>query len=326
MTLSPTSRASVDGPAPRQAAAILRTMVSMSRMRGRLGGFEIIKATTSRIVARARFDGEPCFLKAFLQSDGPQRAQAVETELAIAARALGSGPFRVVRCLFAARRVGFVVLSPVPGQPLGTFLLGENRALAAETFAMAGRWLDAYCRPRRERRRFEPARFLRTREAHFDRPFIRRLREADGVAAMLSAHIERGAGLLEGCDIDIAASHGDFIGRNLHRDGDHIHGFDIDGFRPVAVAQDVAQFLVDFQTSAPLARDTVCGIDAHAWGAMRDSGVLPLAEWTTTMPLHVAAQIERRHPTATLNPRAQARLEHMARSLLDDPAGRISGA
>lgn len=322
MTPPPVRQPSLDRPSAEQAAAILRTMVSMSRLRGRLDGFEIIKATTSRIVARAGFDGRPCFLKAFLQPDGPERAKAVEAELAFAARALGSGPYRVVRCLFAARRVGFVVLSPAPGEPLGTFLLGKDRAAAAETFGMAGGWLDAYCRPRRERRDFDAARFLRTRAAHFDRPFIKRMRETEGIAAALGERVEQLAGSLEGRPLQVAASHGDFIARNLHRDGGRIHGFDIEGFSPRVIADEVAHFLVDFQTSASLAEDTICGIDAPAWRAMRASGVLPEAEWQRLMPLYVAWQIERRHPTTAPYPAARAKLERMAGRLLDDPASR----
>lgn len=180
------------------------------------------KGMPGRIVARARLRGQDCFVKLLIGPHAGDAIREMRAELECAeANMADDSALRVARVLDAAPRLGLIVLEAAPGERMDNVIETADALRRRELHRRAGDWLAWYCAPRRETRPFEAARFL---EAHRHRSRARvwagELAPQDRQRlAALGDYIKRRARRVRGQPVSIAASHGDFLARNVHVSG-----------------------------------------------------------------------------------------------------------
>lgn len=283
---------------PRPPAAplrLLRQEIGRSAVAGRLQARRIVSRHAERIVAEGVFDQSPCFIKLFTAGDPAAQARRTEATITFARGHMAEGSFRVAGALFTARLRGFVVLEPALGTPLESAIAEADPARRAALVRLAGRWLQAYCAPRRATRRFSTGRFG---AFHFPRMatpgWQGELRNTPLIHA-LGEHVAALAIRAEGAPVSIAATHGDFVARNLHHEAGTICGFDIEGTRPLPVAWDLALFLVEIaQREGTGGGPTWCGVRAADAEALAASGVIGAEEAAGVLPLYIGHHLLRR--------------------------------
>ncbi|MRX52034.1 hypothetical protein GI374_16775 [Paracoccus sp. S-4012] len=264
-------------------------------MAGRLEVGSIVSLHAERIVAEGAFDGRPCFIKLFIAGDPAAQARQAETAIAFAHGYMAQGAFRVAPVLFTARLRGFIVLAPAPGFPLQTAIAEANAAGRAGLIGLAGKWLEAYCAPRRVVRRFSAGRFGAFHIPRMARPGWKgELRDSPLIRA-LGEHVAGLAVAAEGAPVSIASTHGDFVARNFHHDAGTICGFDLEGTRSLPVAWDIALFLVEIaQREGTAEGATWCGIRAVDAKAMAASDVIGAEEAARVLPIYIGHHLLRR--------------------------------
>ena len=277
------------GRPPAEAAARLAELLAGRRDYGGTRVEQVLRTARGREVFLVRLPGgEKAVLKRYLGPDVAQLVRNVQAEFDFAASAMGDGPLQCVRCLAAEPDLGFVVLSHAPGKPLETLLLKADPARRRRLIGQAGAWLAAYTAPRRRVRRFAPSHWLdrcRARDAS-------RLAEADrallaardtALAHRLSAH--------PGGQVTHAATHADFVPRNLHFHRGTLIGLDIQGEAWLSVARDAATFLVWVaEYCAPVPGGTRFGLPVADFEAFLEGGAVPAAEADTVLPFFTGIQ------------------------------------
>jgi hypothetical protein len=278
------------GRPPAEAAARLAELLAGRRDYEGARVVQVLRTAHDREVFLVRLpDGGKAVLKRYLGPEVAQLVRNVQSEFDFASAAMGDGPLQCVRCLAAEPDLGFVVLSHAPGKPLEAVLLKADPARRRRLIRQAGDWLAAYTAPRRRVRRFAPSHWLdrcRARDAA-------RLAEADrALLAALDAALVRRLAAHTGGQVTHAATHADFVPRNLHFHQGTLIGLDIQGEAWLSVARDAATFLVWVAGNcAPVPGGTRFGLPVADLEAFLEGGAVPEAEADTVLPFFTGIQL-----------------------------------
>ncbi|MDN3712016.1 phosphotransferase [Paracoccus cavernae] len=199
---------------------------------------EVLRDRPGHAVFAVRWRERPYFVKVFRHADAAGLVRATVATLSRAAEDLGQAENAVVRLRLVLPEAGVIVLDPVAGEQLTNVLLPATPQRRATLIARAGCWLAALTHER-ERAAFGPQYWLEGlrkqlgAQATSDPVLVRHL------SAMREAGRE-----IKGIAVERAASHGDFTPDNLYLDGARLVGIDMQRSPQMAVARDVARFLV----------------------------------------------------------------------------------
>ena len=251
---------------------------------------EELKISTDARVYRAILNGEKVVIKHFLAEDRARTVTRAKTELDHLETVFGTGECQANRCLLALPAQGILVLSFAPGRRLDETIDRLSGTARQGLLAQSGRWILRYAEGRIETTSFGPRFWLRRLKAgpmdHVGDPGDRDL------LARLLAMLGRKTDELHGTPVLKAAVHGDFCGLNAHYHDGVIHGIDIQGESRMAVAREVARFLVWQQIHDDRHGDARrFGIDRADWQALLSSGVLGQQEQATSLPFFVGEQL-----------------------------------
>lgn len=289
--------------------ASARTLAGVLASRPRFRDAEvhaIMKGMPGRVVAEVTLRGERRFVKLLIgwHAEAAIREMLAELRFAEENSAAG-GRYRVARAVDAAPRLGLIVLEAAPGMRLDDVIEAADPHRRNELHRHCGAWLSWYCAPRRESRPFDAERFLRDHRIRARPPaYAGEIADEDRPRRdALERYIKQRSRALNGRRVSIAASHGDFLPRNLHVSGSTVTAYDIEGLRRLPVAADAARFLVHQQMRQGFASDDLtCGITRSDWTAFLESGVLDPEERDDVLPLFVAQQMAVELPTLGFRP------------------------
>lgn len=199
---------------------------------------EILRDRAGHGVFAVLWQGRPYFLKHFRQAGAADLVRATVETLNRAAEDLGQAENAVVTLRLVLPEVGVILLDPVAGQQLTNVLLPATAQRRAALIARAGGWLSALTH-QRERAAFGPNYWLQGLKAQ-----IAERGAGEPLLARHFAAMQEFAQDLKDLPVERAASHGDFTPDNLYLDGARLVGIDMQRSPHMAVARDVARFLV----------------------------------------------------------------------------------
>ncbi|MEL6645529.1 MAG: phosphotransferase [Pseudomonadota bacterium] len=248
-----------------------------------------LKTTGGTVVYAGELDHKPVVIKRALGPSAADLAGAQARELAYQHPRMGDGPYRVPEPILSNPEVGLVVMGQAPGQRLD-HALRDAPERRRELIAASARWLAHYIAPRREVDTFGGGYWIKRRLAaieHMPASADRRRIET------LIGIMRREKALISGRPITRARSHGDFCAINLMVDGDDIWGVDIQNSHWLAVAKDIARFLVYLEIALPAGHyNGPCGLslaDCHAFLGERD--LISADEANRVLPYFVASEV-----------------------------------
>lgn len=212
--------------------------------------------------------GRKYFVKIFHSPDAAQLVRDTDFNLRNAAEALGQAENAVANLRLTLPEVGAFVIDAAQGIQLTLCLAAGDDARRAQLVARAGGWLAALT-AQRERRKFGPGFWVKELRKQYQRstdPTLDR--------ALMDQHLsalQMLAEKLKGAEVDHAYCHGDFTPDNLYLDAPRLYGIDMQRPAKIAIARDVARFLVWLQSrrSEP-ATDHRDGVSATEWQVMHD--------------------------------------------------------
>ncbi|MEM9974185.1 MAG: phosphotransferase [Pseudomonadota bacterium] len=263
-----------------------------------LSGLKLGRCIAARRQSRvweATLAGRPVIVKQVLGAAAADLARAQAEELKYQYPRMCEGPYRVPEPLFWQPRDGLVVMAHAPGLRFDSALTRAPKARAA-LLAAAGGWLAHYTAPRRQSDAFGGGYWIKRRAAALesvadagDRARI------EGLVAIMRAERAEIAGRL----VTRARSHGDFCPINLMVDGDDAHdgvilwGVDIHNSRWLAVAKDIARFLIYLSITQPTAAtDGPMGLAAEDVDALTGAkGLIPPEEVEMVLPFFLASEL-----------------------------------
>ncbi|MEL6801425.1 MAG: hypothetical protein AAFR34_06540 [Pseudomonadota bacterium] len=248
-----------------------------------------LKTTPSSVVYAGELDHKPVVIKRALGPDAADLAGAQARELAYQHPRMGDGRYRVPEPIISNAEAGVVVMSAAPGLRLDHALRAEPDR-RVELIAASARWLAHYIAPRREVDDFGGGYWIKRRRAAIkDMPAGADRTRIETLIGIM--HGERAK--ISGKPITRARSHGDFCAINLMVAGDEIWGVDIQNSHWLAVAKDIARFLVYLEIALPAGRyDGPCGLsvgDCHAFLGVE--GLIPPDEANRVLPYFVASEV-----------------------------------
>lgn len=272
-----------------RAAEVLEAQL---RTRPEINGLvlgEPLKVSEKSWVFTALLEGRRVVVKRLLQDNSADLVLRLKRELTYLETVFPHGDFDANRCLFAWPEDGIVILSFAEGPQLGDAIALATGAARHQLLYQSGAWLKHYCATRTIERPFWPGQAMRKLAA---KSLASVTAEADRkLLARLMANLRLRARATRGTPFVRAATHGDFVGINAHVSHGIICGVDIQGECWVAIARDVARFLVWLQIHDPIPpRAHRFGIRAEDVAAMLDSGVLDPGEHDTTLPFFIGTQ------------------------------------
>jgi hypothetical protein len=241
-------------------------------------------------VFAAHLDDAPVVIKRFLTPDPAPTVLGMKAELDFLEEALDDPRFQANRCLMAWPDAGIVALSHAQGARLDAVMARSAGAARLALFRAAGEWLRRYCALRRRDATFGPRYWVRKLEA-VPLDHIPAGPDRDLAGALLNS-IRKRIEMVRGVPVVQAATHGDFVGMNVHVHQGALCGVDIQGESWLPVARDAARFLVWSQIhddDRPSHRRY--GIATADVDAFLQSGVLARAEKETTLPFFIAEQL-----------------------------------
>ena len=241
-------------------------------------------------VFQATSDGIPVVLKRFLTADPAHTVNRLRAELDHLGTAFQSKRFTANQCLRAWPEDGVVMLSHAAGARLDKTIWARAGEERAALFQASGAWLAEYCSGRKRSATFGPRFWLKKMQAlpkdrltHPDD-----LRRADA----LMQHLQRSVETVRGRPVTQAATHGDFVGMNIHHQNGALCGVDIQGESWLPLARDAARFLVWSQIHDPGIRTArQHGIAADDLAAFLASNLLDPEEAGSILPFFIGEQI-----------------------------------
>lgn len=206
---------------------------------------EVLRDRPSHAVYAVTKNERPYFMKIFRAHDAADQVRRTVDTLSSAANALGQAENAVVRLRFAFPDAGAILLDPVHGIQLTTLIAAASLPRRNALIARAGSWLSKLT-AERETGSFGDQFWLRGINEKFDqscdRGADRKLLESQIKALM------RLGKTISGAPVSRAVSHGDFTPDNIYLEGPRLIGIDMQRPVKLAVARDVARFLVWLQS------------------------------------------------------------------------------
>lgn len=259
-----------------------------------------LKSGRGAVVYAGELDHKPVVIKRALGPDAADLAGAQARELAYQHPRMGDGPYRVPEPILAKPDTGVVVMGAAPGERFDHALRAAPDR-RAELIAAAARWLAHYIAPRRETDTFGGGYWIKRRLAAIEH--MPASADRTRIEALIGI-MRREKALIGGKEITRARSHGDFCAINLMVAGDEIWGVDIQNSHWLAVAKDIARFLVYLEIALPAQRyNGPCGLaaaDCHAFLGVK--GLISPDEANRVLPYFVTSEVAGRLVSEAENP------------------------
>lgn len=214
------------------------------------------------------------FLKQLLTDDAAAKVQVMAARLHAAGRALDQQTHAVAMPLLVLAERGVLITHAASGRPLADLLATADAEQRATLIARVGAWLRALGATSRSRGEFGPhfwIRGLAARRAACTGGWIDQV--------LVSGHmrvLRHLAPALRGVPVERGHLHGDLTPDNLFYDAarERMTGIDLQGCGEMAVARDMARFLVWLEsrriTPEPVQIDGIAAADHHALTAVPD--------------------------------------------------------
>lgn len=283
---------------------------------------DILKLSEETQVLGGRHGDREVVIKRHLGPEASVRAGAQADELAIQHPRMGEGPYRVPEPLLAFPEHGVVVMERAAGQRYDHALRNRPET-RAELLRRAGAWLATYTELRRVEDTFGGGFWIKTRRSAMET--LSEGPDRDRLA-MLIDRMEHERARLGPCPLTRVRSHGDFSVLNLMVDGETVWGVDLQNRSWIALAKDIARFLVHLEILMPHGdTDGPCGLAAEDCEALLSApGLIRRSEAEGMLPFFVAVELsgrlvsEARFPRVLENARALA--DRMADTRSDQAA------
>lgn len=279
----------------------------------RLG--RVLKNSPETAVFEATLNGRPVVVKRTIGVEASMRTGAQADELAVQHPLMCEGAFRVPEPILALPGQGIMVMEHAPGLRFDAVLRADP-ARRPERLRQAGEWLAHYTRTRRVEDAFGGGYWIKTRGQAMQAMPAGPDRER--VAALIGL-MERERARVGPCPITRARSHGDFCTLNLMVDGDAIWGVDIQNDTWIALAKDLARFLVYLEITLPQGEtDGPCGLsDADAQALLGTPGLIRAGEIETMLPFFTAVEMSGRLMSESAWPGVMMNARALADRMLD---------
>ncbi|MBT8475962.1 MAG: aminoglycoside phosphotransferase family protein [Alphaproteobacteria bacterium] len=248
-----------------------------------------LKATDHALVYAGTLDDEEIVVKQARGELAEKLAFAQVEELRYQHPRMRDGPFRVPEVLIARPEAGLVVMTRAPGIRLDR-AIRDAPGLRAAFVRQAGEWLAHYIAPRREPDTFGGGYWIKRRsEALSELPPGPDHRRIGALIERMRAVRTEFTGRL----ITRARCHGDFCPINLLVAGDEMWGVDIQNSSWLAVAKDLARFLVYLEIALPAGvHDGPWGLSGEDYeGLLAADGLLEPGEAEMVMPYFLAVEL-----------------------------------
>jgi tRNA A-37 threonylcarbamoyl transferase component Bud32 len=276
-----------------------------------------LKTSPEADVFSGTFQGRDVVVKRATGEGAVERASAQSDELYTQHPQMKDGDFRVPEPILTRPDRGLVIMEKASGMRLDQAIL-KAPGQRDEILAQAGEWLAHYTRGRKVEDNFGGGYWIKVRRkaldemtASADKTRITRLIE------MMETERNRIGPL----PITRARSHGDFVTLNLMIDGDTIWGVDIQNSHWLALAKDLARFLIYLEISIPSGKnDGPCGLsldDVEALTAAR--GLIRPGELEVMLPYFAAVELSGR----LISEAHDTRVMENARALADRMLERV---
>lgn len=269
-----------------------------------------LKSAPTAAVFEGRFKGRDVVVKRMIGPEADLRAGDQADELKTQYPHMAEGDFRVPEPIVTLPGHGLVVMERAGGQRLDHAI----RATPADRWHLirqAGQWLAKYTSVRRVEDAFGGGYWIKVR-----RRFMSQMPQGpdrDRIARLVAV-MEAERNRIGPRPITRARSHGDFCTINLMVDGDTMWGVDIQNSHWLALAKDLARFLVFLEITLPNgAGDGPCGLAAEDVEALVDTdGLIRSGEARLLLQYFVASELagrlehEQAHPEVLENARKLA--------------------
>lgn len=279
---------------------------------------ECLKLGPRGVVFAGSIDDTDCVLKQARGSGARDLARAQVEELRAQGPAMSEGPFRIPELLVARPDLGLVVMTRAPGQRLDHAIRAEP-GRRAEYVGRAGQWLAAYVRDRTQADVFGGGYWIkRRREAIETLPHGEDRERLGALVSRMQAERADIAGRI----VTRARSHGDFCAINLLVTDDETWGVDINNANWLALAKDLARFLVYLEIALPSGRsDGPFGLSDGDYTAMiSQPGLLSQREAEMAMPYFLASELAGRLVSERRDPAMLAAARSLADRMIATPA------
>ncbi len=262
---------------------------------------DCLSAKADRAVFQAKLKGKDLILKIHMGDTAQEMATAQAAELAHQAPRMSKGRYRVPKLIYASETTPLVLMSRAGGLRTDK-ALKQDKISRSDLLHEAGRWLGTYVRDRRQTDPFGGGFWIQKR---FDE--LGDIPDPKDKARMIGLINAMAADrfFLKGQPITRARSHGDFVPINLMVDDGMIWGVDIQNRRHLALAKDIARFLVYLEFSDPAAtgpwRWGLSKADCDA--LLGDGDLIALDEAEALLPFFIAEELSGRLVPEAPHPR-----------------------
>lgn len=273
-----------------------------------------IKQGPEAAVFEGVLDGRPVVVKRMTGEDASVRAGKMSDELLALRPHMSTGPLRVPEPIVTLPAKQLVVMERAPGQRFDHALRADPARRPA-LLRRAGAWLAHYISGRRVEDNFGGGFWIKTRrKALAEMPTGP---DRDRVSSLVEI-MEKERNRIGPLPITRARSHGDFCTLNLMVDGDDIWGVDIQNSNWLALAKDLARFLVYLEITLPHGTyDGPCGLSAKDCEALMGAdGLIQEREAEAIMPYFVACELSDRLLTEAHQPEVLANARALADRIL----------
>lgn len=273
-----------------------------------------IKSGPEASVFEGTIKGQPVVMKRMSGEDAVTRAKAMTDELRAQYPRMKEGQFRVPKPIITVPKKQLVVMERAPGKRLD-HALREDPAGRARILRRASLWLAHYIGERRVEDNFGGGFWIKARRrAMAEMPTSDDHDRISGLIALMETERNRIGPL----PITRVRSHGDFCTLNLMVDGDTIWGVDIQNSHWLALAKDLARFLVYLEITQPHGTyDGPCGLSGEDCEALLGAGgLIREREAETMMPYFVATELSGRLMTEIAHPEVMANARKLADRIL----------
>ena len=269
-----------------------------------------VKSGAEAAVFEGRLGDRDVVLKKTVGNDAIKRSGAMVDELTAQYSHMADGPFRVPEPIVALPAQKLVVMERAPGLRLDHAIRADPSQRAA-LLRRAGLWMSHYIGDRRVEDNFGGGYWIKTRrQAAHSLPTGP---DRDKVSALIDI-MEAERNTIGPRPITRVRSHGDFCTLNLIVNPDALWGVDIQNSHWLALAKDLARFLVYLEITLPHGTyDGPCGLSAEDCDALMGAdGLIRDREAELMMPYFVATELSGRlmsetaHPEVLENARALA--------------------